>query len=389
MKWLWFLVLACSPAVAFAGSEYLLVHNGAAVVAGQSFRIRLLAVNDGDSPRRFVFPAGLDARLLSRGTSAGALLRGVDSGDRTMEVPPGGFSERSYEVMAPGEPSVMHIELVGRQANRLTVVVEPAGKAAEPAAGTTAVDANAQSRQPRDPEPTLSAFEPMYFVVGSRGGSTAKFQLSLKYRLFDPRGWVADYVPQASNLFFGYTQTSLWDLSSDSKPFHDTSYRPSLFYEWRDIWSAAGGASSLDMRLGLEHESNGKEGATSRSINIAYLRPEWRIQLQDSHYLAIAPRLLTYLDREDNPDIARYRGYADVAVRYGRVDGWQWTANVRRGSGGFGGVQLDGSYPLKRPLFSNVGGYLHLQYFNGYGESLLDYNLRRRPQFRIGFSVVR
>ncbi|MFZ5510482.1 MAG: phospholipase A, partial [Pseudomonadota bacterium] len=33
--------------------------------------------------------------------------------------------------------------------------------------------------------------------------------------------------------------------------------------------------------------------------------------------------------------------------------------------------------------------YLHFQYFNGYGESFLDYNLKRRSQFRIGFSIVR
>jgi outer membrane phospholipase A len=51
--------------------------------------------------------------------------------------------------------------------------------------------------------------------------------------------------------------------------------------------------------------------------------------------------------------------------------------------------QLDASYPLKKPTFGNLGGYLHLQYFNGYGESLIDYNERVQPQFRIGLMITR
>ncbi|MBI4756898.1 MAG: phospholipase A [Betaproteobacteria bacterium] len=53
------------------------------------------------------------------------------------------------------------------------------------------------------------------------------------------------------------------------------------------------------------------------------------------------------------------------------------------------GAQADLSYRLKRSLFSDVGGFFHIQYFTGYGESLLDYDQRRHPQLRFGFSVVR
>ena len=35
-----------------------------------------------------------------------------------------------------------------------------------------------------------------------------------------------------------------------------------------------------------------------------------------------------------------------------------------------------------------VSGYFYAQYFNGYGESLLDYNVRRPSQLRIGFAIV-
>ena len=80
-------------------------------------------------------------------------------------------------------------------------------------------------------EPALSANEPMYFVVGGGGGATARFQLSFKYRLFDPDSHPVQWIPFLSRLHFGYTQTSIWDLGANSSPFRDTSYRPSLFWQ--------------------------------------------------------------------------------------------------------------------------------------------------------------
>jgi outer membrane phospholipase A len=52
-------------------------------------------------------------------------------------------------------------------------------------------------------------------------------------------------------------------------------------------------------------------------------------------------------------------------------------------------VELDLSIPLDIAKLGNFGGYLHLQYFNGYGESLLDYNRRVQPQFRLGLMITR
>ena len=79
----------------------------------------------------------------------------------------------------------------------------------------------------------------------------------------------------------------------------------------------------------------------------------------------------------------------DLELRYGKRDGWLFATTLRKGKGRYESVQLDASYPIRQPFFANAGGYLHLQYFNGYGETLLDYNVRRQPQFRIGFSIVR
>lgn len=59
-------------------------------------------------------------------------------------------------------------------------------------------------------------------------------------------------------------------MDVDSKPFHDTSYRPSLF--WQKCLDDSGNMPRY-LRAGYEHESNGKEGINSRSINLAYIQP--------------------------------------------------------------------------------------------------------------------
>lgn len=237
-------------------------------------------------------------------------------------------------------------------------------------------------------EPGLSANEPTYFVVGSdsRNGADARFQLSFKYRLFDPESSLSKFSPLFSNLYFTYTQTSLWDLGDDSSPFRDTSYRPGIYYGW-----AGSGKAWLpnDWRAGLEHESNGQSGADSRSINIAYLKPIWHMDLDHGKRLSFLPKIYHYIDKSDNDDIQRYRGYADWILRYGREDSLIVNGMYRQGTAGYASGQLDLSYPLSTRIFARTGTFMHLQLFSGYGETLLDYDRDRDTQVRVGFSITR
>ncbi|WP_075149031.1 phospholipase A [Thauera chlorobenzoica] len=241
--------------------------------------------------------------------------------------------------------------------------------------------------EPAQPN-ALGFHEPMYFLLGGNDPRSARFQFSFRYRLFDDQGMIAENFPVVRGLYFGFTQTSLWDLDAHSKPFRDTSFRPSLFYRWRLSTPENGGWMAFSG--GYEHESNGKDGADSRSIDMLFLRAEARRHFSDGRtYMGIAPKVWAYLDKEDNPDIAEYRGYGELEIRFGRDDGLMLSGLLRRGSAGKTSAQLDLSYPLRRSIFSGVGAFVHLQYFRGHGETLIDYSESRGSQFRLGVSLVR
>jgi phospholipase A1/A2 len=262
------------------------------------------------------------------------------------------------------------------------VAVLPAAAQEKPAAD--AMQSFTVNRARDGHEPPLTENEPVYFVMGTRGGTNARFQLSFKYRMFDRGlGWGGEQ-PWLTGFYLGYTQTSLWNLADDSKPFRDTSYRPSLFWAWQrtddKTWIDA-------LRAGFEHESNGRGGTQSRSIDILFLRPEWHWQLDNGKQLEFTPKIYGYLDKAENPDIQRYRGYVDWRLRYGD-EVRSWVAMARLGSAGKGSLTLDWFERTRVLGFGPVSGYFHVQFFAGYGEDILDYNRRFKSQLRLGFAIV-
>jgi len=84
---------------------------------------------------------------------------------------------------------------------------------------------------------------------------------------------------------------------------------------------------------------------------------------------------------EDNPDIADYLGYGEVDL-YHKLGRHLFHAVLRNNldfNGNRGALQLDWGFPI----YKGLKGYV--QYFNGYGESLLDYNVSSN---RIGVGVL-
>ncbi|MCX7196709.1 MAG: phospholipase A, partial [Proteobacteria bacterium] len=215
------------------------------------------------------------------------------------------------------------------------------------AAGVSAAASAAPGSTPLAREPPLdrlssaiSANEPVYLAFGNRYRRNARFQISFKYRFFNENGGLARDLP--------------------------------------------------GLQGGLEHESNGREGLSSRSINTAFVRPTVKIGDPEAWHLTLGPKVYAYLDRTGNPDIALYRGHADLFASVGHPETWQFAATVRRGTGNaFGSSLLEATYPLRQVSLGNLDGYFYFQYFNGYGESILDYNRRLPAQLRVGFSITR
>lgn len=333
-----------------AGTDWLIASSHTRVAAGEAFEIVLVSLRGEPLPDKL--------ELLMRSEVDERVVLLAPTG-------PAADGRRAYSAVVPaGVSGTVTLELAGRSSSVLQFsVTRPLGPY----------------------EPPLSENDPMYFILGAREGYSARFQLSFKYRLFDIGSGFGRDQPWLSGLYFGYTQNSLWELSSESRAFRDTSYRPQFFWKW----DRADEKTFIDsLRVGFEHESNGRDGARSRSINIAFVRPEWHHRRGNGDELQFTPKIYSYLDRDENPDIQHYRGYVDWRLRYDAAGEWVSTLTARRGTAGKGSLLLDLSRRARDLRFGPVGGYFHLQYFNGYGEDILDYNVRRRSQVRIGFAIV-
>ncbi len=394
-KIFWLLLTLAIPGVVQAQFEMLLVPPSAAVPAGRTMRLTLYLNNPTKEPAKFKLPAEMSATLASPSEQRTLPVVSAEEPVNTeIVVAPMDFHRVALTVVLPTTlGGSVSLRLVDFKTNPVMFSITPAEEVrltprAQAAAEQAAADKPRDLNQATDFERVrrqLLPYEPIYFVVGFREGLNARFQFSFKFRLLTPPGNMTDVL---HDLYFGYTQTSLWDLHDESKPFHDTSYKPTLFYyhelfDWKPAW-----IDRLGLQMGLQHESNGQAAKTSRSLNTFYVMPivswvKWR-----GWEFSVAPRAITYLNTDENPDLPGYRGYVEWMLSAQHGDDFKFTAHLRKGTAqGYGSVELNASWPFQN-LVNGLGGRVQLQYFNGWGESLLDYNKRRDDQIRIGLMLV-
>ena len=232
----------------------------------------------------------------------------------------------------------------------------------------------------------VSAHEPIYFLVGTEP-EYSKFQISLKYRFMNPEGnWTKRY-PWLQGFYMAYTQTSFWDLASESKAFEDTSYKPEFFYRSSNIDVIGHRVTNFFLQGGYQHESNGRGGLDSRSKDMVYIQPVFIFYQESSQLgLGVFPRIWAYLANEDK-DLIDYRGYFNLGLAFGKADSWVFHSDFYWAKEG-PSVILDATYPLREILFNNLDIYLQVEYANCLAESLL--NFRDRTQaLRIGIAIIR
>jgi hypothetical protein len=269
------------------------VHGGDKII----FDIYLHNHTDATITREL--PRSLPCRIVigQSTVSVDADLAGQEA-DSQLSIPGRGFAKRQYAVTLPvyatGAIRIMPETI---DTNPLIVQVEKALS-----------QAWVGQQVPLDEGPTmlqsfledLSAHEPMYFLLGVDPGlDQSKFQFSFKYRLFNPKGYLAEKAPWVTGFHLGYTQRSVWDLKDDSKPFEDTSYMPEVFYLLPKIDLNLARISAFGIQSGFQHESNGKGGTDSRSTNYLYVKPIMGVHLAGPFHLKIAPKIYTYVENED------------------------------------------------------------------------------------------
>lgn len=201
-----------------------------------------------------------------------------------------------------------------------------------------------------------------------------KFQISLKVPI------AQDLLIDGSSLWLGYTQVSLWQAYNDaSAPFRETNYEPEIYWTVPTNLSAFG-VTLEEAAVGFVHQSNGRGESLSRSWNRVFAN---FVFAKDQWSFAIKPWYRIPEDRadDDNPDIEAYLGYADFIGSYKWGD-FTLSAKINnnfRSSDNHTSTTLS----LSLPLPGRLNGYI--EYVDGYGETLIDYNHRNQ---RIGIGLI-
>lgn len=198
-----------------------------------------------------------------------------------------------------------------------------------------------------------------------------KFQVSLKYLAFE------DVFMDNLDMYVAFTTSSWWQAYNDdqSSPFRESNYEPELMIEYDKPFDLFG--QEVDFAgLSLNHQSNGQSAELSRSWNriigklgfvednFAWvIRAWWRLP-EDSKKDPSDSK------GDDNPDIYKYMGYGDLGAVWKLPNNHSFDMTLRNNlrKDNKGAIELGWTFPINKQLH----GYV--QYFNGYGESLIYYN---------------
>lgn len=246
---------------------------------------------------------------------------------------------------------------------------------------------------------TLMAHKPNFILLGTynRNGYSEEFYAdqfndpSLAFDDTEAQFQISLKVPLLINVFdsfdiyAAYTDRSFWQLynSDISRPFRETNHEPEAWVQFTPGWEIFGFKNSANS-FGVVHQSNGRGGVLSRSWNRVYANFVFQ---RGNFALGFKPwiRISEDIETDDNPDITDYLGHYELRAGYKWKDHVFSVMSRNNLESGFerGAVELGWSFPIWR--YPYVKGYI--QYFGGYGESLIDYN-QRTNRIGIGISLT-
>jgi phospholipase A1 len=203
--------------------------------------------------------------------------------------------------------------------------------------------------------------------------SETEFQFSVK---FDIASGLLGFNEVYS---VAYTQKSFWQAYTDSAFFRESNYNPEFFVifptpELNDERLIKA------IRLGVAHESNGRGGDKERSWNYlsGSLFFQYKMLLTELKLWARLPDAHDY-----NPDLIDYRGHGHIKFMLPYKKHF-FDVKLRHNFKNKGSTEVNYSYPV----FGRDDLFLYVKLFNGYGESLIDYD-NHIKKFGIGLSISR
>lgn len=230
-----------------------------------------------------------------------------------------------------------------------------------------------------DKLPSFAVYRDTYFITGvpinkeiTNESADATFQISIRQRL------TKSVLPFKTFFYLTYTQKSFWDIYAESSPFRDTNYNPGIgLGKYLLFNNKVVGAAFLQ----LKHESNGRDGDDSRSWNYLSLSMKYYFNVRFN----IAGEVwLPYVDGGNNKDLLDYKGIGYVSLNYISPKSKWWLSADINPRKGFGNINTTLTAGYRISARSNQ--YLFARFYQGYGESLLDYN-KYTMNLRVGICI--
>ncbi|MDE6282791.1 MAG: phospholipase A [Muribaculaceae bacterium] len=219
-----------------------------------------------------------------------------------------------------------------------------------------------------------------YFIFGPPINTTPdKHNTNIKFQISIAQKLTKSTLPWGTYLYLFYTQKVFWNVLENSMPMTDLNFNPGvgltkpLFVKDRFIGK---------LSLILEHESNGRDGEASRSWNRVSFSSSIMV---DPNFVVSAKVWIPIIDGQNNRDILKYCGIYQF--------GWQFQSSNRKLSLGVTLTKrMSGFFDYNTCIEAawrwsvKSNQYLFMQFYNGYGEGLLDYNVYT-SHIRVGIVI--